>query len=96
MNQEIEQVFELRVSTNFANEVSTRQLDQYGSAFVKIAERYDQGQRKPYAMKFTAEEVEQLKSECEWVASRGCDWYPEEKACYRGLLRQIRRVQEKF
>jgi hypothetical protein len=87
-----EQVFALRISRNFANDVVERGLSHYGEAFAKIAERYEQGQRKPYIMRFTTDEISYLKSECEWVASKGCDWYAEEKACYRGLLRQIARV----
>ena len=87
-----EQMFALRISSNFANDVASRGMSGYGSAFARIAERYEAGQRKPYIMRFTADEVAQLKQECEWVASRGCDWYAEEKACYRGLLRQIVRV----
>lgn len=87
-----EQMFALTVSKTFANECTDRQLNEYGSGFARIVERYEAGQRKPYKMKFTAEEVAQLKKECEWVVSRDCDWDSYLKASYRGLLRQIARV----
>lgn len=87
-----EQMFALRIGKTFANEVADRQLAQYGTAFVKIADRYEQGQRKPYTMQFTTEEIELIKSECDWVNSRGCDWDAYLKTAYRGMLRQIARV----
>jgi hypothetical protein len=87
-----EQVFELRIGFTFANEVSDRGLAQYGSAFARIAERYEAGQRKPYMMKFTADELELIKSECEWVNTKACDWDGYLKTAYRGMLKQIARV----
>lgn len=87
-----EQMFALTVSKTFANECADRELYRYGSSFARIAERYEAGQRKPYKMKFTAEEVAELKQECEWVVSRDCDWDSYLKTAYRGLLRQIARV----
>lgn len=86
-----EQLFALRISRSFANDVVERGLYQHGEAFVRIAERYEQGQRKPYIMRFTADEVAELKTECAWV-SEFSYWDASEKACYRGLLRQIARV----
>ena len=87
-----EQMFALRIGKTFANEVSDRGLAEYGSSFAKIAERYEEGQRKPYTMKFTAKEIEELKSECAWVMTPGCDWDADLKIAYRGLLKQIARV----
>jgi hypothetical protein len=87
-----EQMFALRIGTTFANEVADRQLNQYGTAFAKIAERYEQGQRKPYTMHFTAEDIELIKSECDWVNSRDCNWESYLKTAYRGMLRQIAKV----
>lgn len=89
---DIEQMFALRIGFTFANEVTDRQLGQYGSAFAKIAERYEQGQRKPYRMKFTSDEIQQIKFECDWVNTSGCDWDAYLKTAYRGVLRQIARV----
>jgi hypothetical protein len=87
-----EQMFALRIGFTFANEVSDRGLSEYGSAFAKIAERYEQGQRKPYIMKFTADEIDLIKSECEWVNTPSCDWDGYLKTAYRGILRQIAKV----
>lgn len=89
-----EQIFALRISPIFANEVYTRGLSETGSGFAKICQHYEaQIKRRPFTIKLTAEEIADIEADCDWVASRGCDWYPEEKLTYKAMLRQIAKLK---
>ena len=90
-----EQMFELRISNFIADEVNGRQLDVYGSAFVKIQNAWDADlghRKKHYQIKFTADEIDQIKDEAERVASPLNNWDGYLKVPFKALLKQIAKV----